>query len=721
MITAGPGLEIDEAGWTLAKRYSPENPALLFEAMLPRVELAEPLHPVVLDLAWGDHGNLCFEILRLPAGADNGRSFLIRDGLQQREEFDRMARAQALIELSYEGFTIFDASATILFESASNHRITGYRQDECVGRSLFEFIHPDDAERLIPRFARLAERPGDLDADIVRWRHRQGHWIYLQGTVVNQLEDPHIRGMINTFHDVTSRVEMEHQLKAAKETAERIQEQQQRFLAMLSHELRTPLTLLKQPLEELLPATSKEPRWGIVTRSLNRLESLVGELVDFTVADSGQARLRVREVAVATFLQDLLREIEPLATARKMKLTLQGDALETPAYLDRSKFAMVLHNLVGNAIKFGPTGSEILVRYREVPAAPAEPGFLEIEVEDAGTPIPEDERERIFERFYQIGEGDRRGWEGMGLGLTLAHQMTTLHGGELGVRPGSSAGNCFWVRIPLGAGHIAIEELEIASEENMLPPLPLGVFPSPEADESATAPSIRVLIVEDHPDLRRYLALHLETIYDLRFAENGKEALPMVLSSPPDLVLSDVMMPGLDGIGLCQKVREHFSAEALPFLLLSAKNQPEDRLRGLQAGANDYLSKPFSMDELRLRIHNQLATRRKAQNTPTAWPERVRELMRDLLADGPFGAAELANALNLSQRQLQRRCIEAFGQTPGQLIQEVRLQQARRLLEAGEVTSVSAAARAIGLSPSYLSRRFRAMFDEAPKAFLTSR
>lgn len=285
---------------------------------------------------------------------------------QTAVDVDALARARALIELSYEGFTIFDAQATIIFESASNARITGYPPDACVGRSLFEFIHPEDAARLAPRFARLAEQPGELDRDVVRWRHREGHWIYLEGTVVNQLGDPHIRGMINTFHDVTARVEMERALTEAKEAAEAMQAKQQRFLAMLSHELRTPLALIKQPLEGLITAGGSEgAAWGMVSRGLRRLEALVEELVDFTVLDSGQARLRAWELVVAYLLADWIEELRPLAAAREMSLRLVDEAPGLSAYLDPLKFGKVLGNLIGNAIKFGPAGSEVVLRCRE--------------------------------------------------------------------------------------------------------------------------------------------------------------------------------------------------------------------------------------------------------------------------------------------------------------------------------------------------------------------
>ncbi|MCC5844398.1 MAG: response regulator [Verrucomicrobia bacterium] len=727
-------VEPDAAAQALAALHAPEEEPAFWRAVGVHLEEAGELAPFAFELVWGEGEPIALEAVRLPSERDEARTFLLRGAGEQQKAIRALARAQALIELSYEGFTIFDAQATILYESATNERITGYPAEACVGRSLFEFIHPEDAGRLIPRFARLAGLPGELDADVVRWRHRDGHWIYLEGTVVNQLQDPQIRGMINTFHDVTARVEMERALTEAKEAAEALQTRQQRFMAMLSHELRTPLSLIKQPLEALIPAQKADPQWDMVQRGLRRLELLIEELVDFTLLDAGEARLRVREVMAGDFLRELVAEMRPLAEARRMTLVFDPVDPSLRVYLDTTKFAKVIFNLIGNAVKFAPEGSGIGIRCRR--AGGEAPGELEIEIEDAGRPIPGEVRARMFERFFQGESGDDRGWEGMGLGLSLAAEIVALHGGEIGLLPdpGGGAGNCFRIRVPLGADHIALEDLAIepASQGSAPedPPRPMPVFQAdtscadspgdPQRTASEPGRTSEIMIIEDHPDLQRFLARQLEEVYALRFARNGEEALPVILNHPPDLILSDVMMPGLDGIALCQKIRDHFSARELPILLLSAKGRPEDRLIGLQAGANDYLSKPFSMDELRLRIHNHLCVRRTAAPQPAAWPEQVRAVISDRMGTGPFGAVELADALGMSQRQLQRRCTESFGQTPGQLIQEIRLRRARLLLESGEVDSVAAAARAVGVSASYLSRRFRAVFNQVPKEFLAA-
>jgi PAS domain S-box-containing protein len=725
LIILGSRLEVDAPGLALAQKIAPDAPLQLLEALLPSVENSDVLQPFTLQVSDGADRTHSFEVLKLRPEANERLRFLLRDGAPQRTAAEAMARAQALIELSYEGFTIFDGQATILFESASNSRITGYPPDECVGRSLFDFIHPEDAGRLAPRFARLAERPGEMDSDTVRWRHRDGHWIYLEGTVVNQLGDPHIRGMINTFHDVTARVEMERALVVAKEAAEAVQAKQQRFLAMLSHELRTPLALIKQPLEALFPKEGGDVQWGIVARGLRRLEALVDELVDFTVLDAGQARLRVREVAVGDILGDWVAEMRPLAESREMRLVLEAGDSALRAFLDLGKFSKVVFNLLGNAVKFAPAGSTVVVRYRSVAGDDVgAAGMLEIEVEDAGAPIPEAARAQIFERFFQLESGDARGWDGMGLGLSLAAEMVALHGGEIGLRPAGPLGNCFWVKIPLGADHIALEELALDGEGESipLPPLPVASFSiktsaaASLASENGAGP-MRLLIVEDHPDLMRYLALHLEPIYALEFASNGTEAIPLIAANPPDLIVSDVMMPGMDGVTLCRKVRETHTAEALPIILLSAKGSTDDRVEGLAAGANDYLGKPFVMGELINRLQLLAVGKRPAEKALHGSILRLQRVVEERLGEADFSIEAIARQIGLSIRQLQRLTREELGQSPGGLVNEIRLEKAKNLLRDAKHLNIAEIAAAVGLSPHYFNRLFRGMTGQTPLEF----
>jgi len=661
-------------------------------------------------------------------GADGGPAgFWVRDVTEREAERDRLALIEALVEHSWEGVSIFDASANILYEHSANRRFTGYEANEILGRNLFEFCHPEDAERLIPRFAKLAEAPGAAVSDIVRWRHKDGRWIYLEGTVVNQLHHPRLRGMINTFRDVTHRVEIERQLKAAHKEAEAMRELQSRFLANLAHELRTPLTLVKQPVEELTE-DSVDLRADIARRNLRRLESLMEELHDLTRMDAGVFQVRARRCPIRALLEDWIKELEPLAMARSMRLELESGADEFVLFADARKLAKAVLNLLRNAIRFAPSGSVVRIRCHQIEGERGGgPGLLRLEVIDEGDPIPEAQRERIFERFFRIGQGEEAASLGMGLGLTIAREMVELHGGEIGYERHTDE-NCFWIRLPLDADHLAPHEIDTSPEATDGPPVPerleiLGDAPTdwppnaakidpPDAREKGRP---RILLVEDNADLRNYLAFHLESLYALDRARDGQDALEQALGDPPDLLLSDVMMPRLDGLELTARLRKHFSPEQLPILLLSAKGTHADRVGGLAAGANDYLAKPFSMQELLLRLHRLVSWRGGAVPAEaTGWAGKVRAHIDKRLEDPGFGVIQLAEELGISLRTFQRRFAEDFGTRAVLYLQQRRLEHGRDLLKSGEVNTVAEAARRVGLTPSYFSRLFAAAYQTSP-------
>lgn len=647
------------------------------------------------------------------------------DNREALHERDRLALLEALLEHSYEGISMFDAEANIVYEHPANERITGYPAGEVVGRNLFEFCHPDDAGRLVPRFARLAGRPGEADSDVVRWRHKDGRWIYLEGTVVNQLHHPRLRGMINTFRDVTPRIEMEQQLKAAHAAAEENRQVQQRFLANLSHELRTPLTLVKQPVEELI-ADSADPRADIARRNFRRLDSLVNELVDLTRLDAGIFELRVREHPVKELLEGWLREIEPLAQARSIRLELAPPDGDLRVFLDERKLAKAVLNLLHNAIQYGPARSVVTLACLEIRSGTASsPRRLRIEVRDRGPAIPRNLRERMFERFYQ-GAAQDESAGGMGLGLAIAREMVELHGGEVGLRRQRGT-NCFRIEIPMDADHLAPHEIETTPGQSQTPAAPerLEIIPGPTVARSPRPRPIprpegrRVLVAEDNADLRNYLAFHLESIYELTFAVDGQEAYDIALKTPPDLLLSDIMMPGLDGLALTRSLRGHFPPERLRIVLLSAKGTHHDRVAGLAAGADDYLAKPFSIHELLLRMHHLFPPDSdEAPDASSGWVGKVHAVLREHLEDPGFGVSQWAAALGMSTRQMQRRFAHVFGTRPITFLRERRLEHGRQLLESGGVLTVAEAARRAGMTPSYFTRFFTSTYQMTPTQWL---
>ncbi len=507
-----------------------------------------------------------------------------------------------------------------------------------------------------------------------------------------------------------------------------------RLIADLSHELRTPLTLITGPLEELAASGGVPPGPGRETLSVAlhntaRLEALVDQLLDLARLESGKILLRVRRRDLSGFIRRVGTRFEPECARRR--LTLRFDLPESGAelYFDADLLDKVLSNLLGNALKFTPDGGEITARLE----IPGDDGPARVEVNDTGIGVPIALRGRLFERFVQGESGDTRRFEGVGIGLALAHDLVALHGGEIGVEAQPEGpGSRFWFTLPRGVDHLAPEDLQLGDDPSSpVTPLPPLAPPEPGPDEGERP---RVLVVEDHAELRDFLVAHLRRFFSVRAAASGPEALALATADPPAVIVSDVMMPGMDGLELCRQVRAQPALRAVPILLASAKVTEDDRVAGLEL-ADDYLSKPLRMRELVARIQRWVA-----RGTPTgpapadpSGPPDAREGLGQVdrdqiakieatvaarLADPNFGVEEMARALAFSRRQLLREVQRLTGQSPSDLLRARRMEEGRRLLETGAVSTVSEAADRVGLSLAYFSRTYSAWFGANPSEAL---
>ncbi len=669
----------------------------------------------------------------------------VEDVTREHAEIERMRREgahfHALIERSAEGISIFDVQAKILYESPSNKRIHGYDAHEMEGRNLFDFCHPEDMARVMPRFVHLAEGPGVVETDIVRFRHKAGHYIYLEGTVLNATDDPRVNGLVNNFRDVTARLDAERELRRAKEAAEQAQRMQQHFLTNLSHEFKTPLTLIRGPLadlaaDEIAPERRAEA-WRLVGRNVERLDALLTELIDLARLEAGVFSLRARRHDLADFARRQTTWFAEQAAARGIELRLDSPAT-CEAFFDAAKLEKVLGNLIGNALKFSPSGTTVRVTLRRVPGLcftlgrgddavedGVDEGKVELSVRDEGPGMDEATRARVFERFFQGDMGPARGHEGMGIGLAIARELTEMHGGFLSVASEPGRGSTFTLSLPLGCGHLDPDDIDTSVAPE---PRPHGVgsagFASnsppilgraPAAPGEAARP--RLLLVEDNFDMRLYLRLLLDPHYAVSEAANGAEALEALARESPDIVLSDVMMPRMDGLELCRRLRADARLAALPVVLLSAKGLADQRAEGLKAGADDYVAKPFSIAELLQRLRARLP---RANSTPKAsaegageartWPARLEACVDEHLSSVDFGVEALARRMGYSSRQLGRRVLELLGTTPEAYILDRRLRRARDLIAERRFETQAEVAHAVGLSPGYFSRRYRQVF-----------
>ena len=408
------------------------------------------------------------------------------------------------------------------------------------------------------------------------------------------------------------------------------------FFSNVSHEFRTPLTLMLGPLEDgladpdhPLPPVQRE-RLELVHRSSLRLLKLVNTLLDFSRIEAGRVQASYVPTDLARFTADLASAFRSTIEKAGLRLTVQCAPLPEAVWVDREMWEKVVLNLLSNAFKFTFAG-EIAVTLR------VKGGRVELSVRDTGTGIPQEELPRIFERFHRVKGAKGRSYEGSGIGLALVQELVRLHGGEVRVESETGEGSVFIVSLPFGHEHLPPERLEVASTLASTATCAAayvqeahgwrGQVTEPEACPADHLPGRtrprrapmatrgHILLADDNADMREYVRRLLEGPYTVEAVENGTRALEAARSRPPDLVLSDVMMPGLDGFGLLRELKGDPRTAAVPVILLSARAGEEAKVEGLEAGADDYLVKPFSARELMARVEGTVKAARARQQT----------------------------------------------------------------------------------------------------------
>jgi DNA-binding response OmpR family regulator len=421
-----------------------------------------------------------------------------------------------------------------------------------------------------------------------------------------------------------------------------------------------------------------------------------------------------------------------------------------PVWVDRDNFDKVIMNLLSNAFKFTPTGGDVTISLTHTDAEAI------ITVRDTGCGIPKDKLETIFQRFYQSPTrmGERN--TGTGIGLDLTRSLVELHYGTITARNNSEGpGSSFVVTLPLGNKHLKPEEMvaddgsmnapkhddseadkQLAQELNDMETDPL-VHPVASRDDNSKP---TIAIVEDDDEIASYLQTELSNEYNVRYYPNGKVALAEILKDMPNLVISDVMMPEMDGITLCTKLKSNINTNHLPVILLTAKSRDEDRMEGLETGADAYVVKPFNMDILRRTIANLLAVRRTLKNKFTGqedqadkvnkvdvqtpddkFLQRVMDVINDNLSNSDLGVDDIADRVGISRVHLYRKMKELTNQTPHNFIKNLRLKQAARLLE-NPKQSITEVMYACGFSNSAsFSTMFKNMFGMSPRDYQRSK
>jgi PAS domain S-box-containing protein len=418
------------------------------------------------------------------------------------------------------------------------------------------------------------------------------------------------------------------------------------FFSNVSHEFRTPLTLLLGPAEDALAAgESLEPaereRWSLVLRNGRRLAKLVNTLLDFARIEAGRADASYAPTDLAPVTAELASMFHSAIERAGLRLSLDLQPIGEPVFVDREMWEKIVLNLLSNALKFTFEGEiAVSLQRRE--------GHVELVVRDSGTGIAAAELPHLFERFHRIRGARARTQEGSGIGLALVQELARLHGGRIEATSAEGQGSTFRVRVPLGSSHLPADRIGVPKSTR--PFASVGAYveeanqwgPGPAAAESVerleSGPRARILLIDDNADMRSYVSRLLRDRWEVQEVSDGLTALEVIRERPPDLVLSDVMMPGLDGFALVRELRQDPRHQLLPVILLSARAGEEATAEGLEAGANDYLVKPFSARELLVRVSSLLGAARTARETQAiVEEERARLYMHFMQAPFPIG------------------------------------------------------------------------------------
>ncbi len=506
-----------------------------------------------------------------------------------------------------------------------------------------------------------------------------------------------------------------------------------RFFANVSHELRTPLTLLLGPIEYALKdgGLSKKSKSLLQAawRNTLHLQNLVNEILDLSKLRATGLELQEQATVLFDFLEEILSSYQPLAENRAIALRLEYQpVLSWTLALDRHKLLKILGNLLSNALKYAPNGSAVILQV-EVQA-----GEVLFRVCDTGPGIHPEDLPQIFDLYFQSKRPESKAEGGTGIGLALARELAQAMGGSVWAESAPGAGSVFLLRLP--ARECPPETAApITWGQRYTGALTAPEKPPAPVVKAPAAVGARLLVVEDNPELQAFLQTILPADYQLTLVENGRAALDYLSGTEtlPDLILSDVMMPEMDGFQLVEALRRNEVWRPIPVILLTALAGPDDRLRAFRIGVDDYITKPFSAEELTVRIENalrNLAARREWMETEPsepdeqpdhvdAWLRQLRETARLNLNNPQFNVNDLAERMGISRRTLYRQIRERAGLSANQLIQELRLLQARELIESGEYRTLRQVADAVGLrSADYLSRLYRERFGKSPAADL---
>ena len=494
------------------------------------------------------------------------------------------------------------------------------------------------------------------------------------------------------------------------------------FFANISHELKTPLSLILAPLGEALKSSEVNEvlknNLSLAQRNAESIKNLVNEILDLTRLENGVAQPRYSKVQIDSFLQLLLENFKPKANAANIQLSYQSIAASTDTWvIDRNMTEKIINNLISNALRHTPANGSIQV----VSTFGEE---LSISVTDTGSGITEEDLPYIFDRFFQTKDPNKKAEGGTGIGLALSNELAQVMNGHLEVESEVGLGSTFTLTLP-EVDHYIPSKIKV--EERSI------VDDHPHLFQT----KFNLLIVDDNDEIRNFIKSNLSAQFDVLSAQNGREALQLLAdkSLSVHLIISDLMMPEMDGIELLERLKSDETTQNIPVIFLTARTAERDKIEAFRIGVDDYLTKPFSLDELKARIKNQLkiALQKKhishqpeeepeieqSLSENELWLKRLRELTEREITAVDFSIGSLADKLGMSERTLFRKIKKLTGFSPNVYLREIRLQMARRILENKEKVNVGSVSQEIGFtSTKYFSKLYKERFGKSPSEYI---
>ncbi len=535
-------------------------------------------------------------------------------------------------------------------------------------------------------------------------------------------------------HQLTEqKTAIEQQAQALSE----LDELKTRFFTNITHEFRTPLTLMLGPAEQIMAQSREEPsrqNARLVQRNARRLLDLINQLLDLGKLEARKLVLQPKPGNLMAFVKGVTYGFESFAAGQQLSLHFEANCPALLTHFDPDKWEKILTNLLSNALKFTPTGGTIAVRFHYDATA----SILALEVADSGQGIPAHQVAHVFDRFYQGDSSDTRSGEGTGIGLALTKELVELHGGHISLTSSAEVGTTVRLRVPFQSIAAVTDSEQEASQP--LVPSPAAVLGDTQPDAIPVAPERPtwpqadapvVLVVEDNADVRAFIRSALAAHYTILEATNGEEGLNDARQQVPDLVITDLMMPKLDGHAFCRALKADERTSHIPLIMLTAKASVDNRIVGLETGADSYVVKPFHTGELVAQVDNLIRGRQQLRDyyrrlslfglDKQALPsmeqvflERVRQVIDEHLTNEQFGVDVLCAEVGMSRMQLHRKLKTLLDLAPGDLIRHVRLERAHALL-LDNVGTVAEVAYAVGFgNPANFSTSFSRHFGYAP-------